>query len=240
MQRLFILRGRFWKKLLRLSPLLWPAYGRSINLTVRAMRTLPVSSAEVFSEGKFHPPGMPLAVGAMVTWWGIFQYRKPPVRILELGSWQGSSAMVWARFFGDAHITCVDTWGGSDSLDMSVSPEQLFDENIKNFACRVRKIKSDTVSALAKFCNDDEMFDLIYIDASHLEYDVVADTILSWRLLKIGGVMIWDDYFWDYSPFAEHTPQPAINWFLRRYRGQYRLLYVGKQVVVEKTGEWFR
>ncbi len=80
-----------------------------------------------------------------------------------------------------------------------------------------------------------EEFDLIYVDGSHYDENVIIDSILSWRLLKTNGVMIWDDYQWRYSPYGNNTPKTAIDWFLRRHKGEYRLLYCGGgQVIIEK------
>ncbi len=62
-----------------------------------------------------------------------------PKKNLEIGSWQGESAVVFAELFSDAHITCIDTWKGSDALDMSHDPEQLFDFNTAAFAKRIKK-----------------------------------------------------------------------------------------------------
>jgi predicted O-methyltransferase YrrM len=36
-------------------------------------------------------------------------------------------------------------------------------------------------------------YDLIYIDGSHFPADVLEDAVLSWRLLKPGGMLIFDD-----------------------------------------------
>jgi hypothetical protein len=38
-----------------------------------------------------------------------------------------------------------------------------------------------------------EYYDLIYIDGNHNASDALLDVVLSWRLLKTGGVMIVDD-----------------------------------------------
>ncbi len=144
--------------------------------------------------------------------------RSAPNKILEIGSWQGGSAMTFATLFPDAHITCIDTWQGSDALDMSNDPEQLFDFNTAAFTKRLRKIKSDSLLALPTLIKTREEFDLIYVDGSHYDENVIIDSILSWRLLKTNGVMIWDDYLWKYSPYGNNVAKPAIDWFLLRHK----------------------
>ena len=37
-------------------------------------------------------------------------------------------------------------------------------------------------------------YDVIYIDGDHSAIFVLEDTVLSWPLLKNGGLLIWDDY----------------------------------------------
>lgn len=39
-------------------------------------------------------------------------------------------------------------------------------------------------------------FDFIYVDGLHLSQDVLYDALLSFDLLKVGGILIFDDYLW--------------------------------------------
>lgn len=41
------------------------------------------------------------------------------------------------------------------------------------------------------------LFDLVYIDGSHMRVDVLVDAVLAWPLLQPGGLMVFDDYEWD-------------------------------------------
>ena len=38
-----------------------------------------------------------------------------------------------------------------------------------------------------------QKYDIIYIDGSHEARDVLEDAVLAYRLLKIGGLLIFDD-----------------------------------------------
>ncbi len=88
---------------------------------------------------------------------------------------------------------------------------------------------------LARLAADGEKFDLIYVDAGHHEDEVRSDTNLAWPMLNVGGVMIWDDYLWEYPPYGGKNPKPAIDEFLIKNRGNYRVLFAAYQVIAEKS-----
>ena len=64
-------------------------------------------------------------------------------------------------------------------------------------------------------------FDFIYIDGSHQAPDVLYDALLSFRLLRVGGIMVFDDYLWAENIGFEHDPircpKPAIDAFTNIY-----------------------
>jgi hypothetical protein len=77
-------------------------------------------------------------------------------------------------------------------------------------------------------------YDAIYVDGSHAAADVLEDAVLSFKLLKPGGVMIFDDYEWNAFPDPWLVPLMAIDFFLQVYQRQYELLYKGYQVAIKK------
>ncbi len=228
------LRLGFWKRRQRILPLARSCHWYSEAITQTWQKKFSPEFKCLFDECRFYPENTIFAARFTHVWKGIYLNLPAPNKILEIGSWQGASALIWATLFSDAHITCVDTWQGSDSLDMSNDPEKLFDFNTTSFATRLRKIKSDSLSALPTLIKDNEKFDLIYVDGSHYGENVMMDSILSWQLLKLNGVMIWDDYQWQYSPYGKNVPKLAIDWFLHCHKGEYRLLFVNKQMIIEK------
>lgn len=156
--------------------------------------------------------------------------------ILEIGSFEGRSAIFFLQFFPRACITCVDTFGdGGDLTGLDLDGvEDRFDLNLRPYAGRVEKLKARSLPALDQLSEQGRRFDLIYIDGSHLRDDVLLDTVLSWRLLNDQGHMIWDDYEWQ-DPRAPDWPKPAIDAFLRMNACRFKLLYRGWQVIVQKT-----
>ncbi len=71
-------------------------------------------------------------------------------------------------------------------------------------------------------------FDFIYVDGSHQAADVLEDLVLSFPLLRRGGLVICDDYTWQRQrPGQEDlldTPKLAINSFTAIYRRRLRFV----------------
>ncbi len=67
-------------------------------------------------------------------------------------------------------------------------------------------------------------FDLIYIDGSHSTNDVMADVVLSWGLLKVGGMLIMDDYRWHTDWPIGLRPGFAINSFISAYSREIEIV----------------
>ena len=74
----------------------------------------------------------------------------------------------------------------------------------------------------------------IYIDCAHEGMNVIEDAILSYRLLKCGGILVFDDYEWT-SEKRTIMPKRAIDAFLAIYV-QTTVLHKGWQVFVRKDG----
>jgi predicted O-methyltransferase YrrM len=162
-----------------------------------------------------------------------------PLRILEIGSWEGRSAIFFLNFFKRATITCVDTFGGGVEhrrLAMEISAvEGRFDRNLGPFGSRVEKIKNESRDGLEWLEAQQRRYDLAYIDGSHMRDEVMADSRGVWSLVGPGGVIIWDDYRYGRNLPAEERPQPAIDAFLSEHDGAFRMLAKGYQVIIERT-----
>ncbi len=60
-------------------------------------------------------------------------------------------------------------------------------------------------------------FDMVYIDGSHIASDVLLDATMSFQLLKVGGLLIFDDYLRTDQKELQH-PQIAVDAFMSIYR----------------------
>jgi predicted O-methyltransferase YrrM len=163
--------------------------------------------------------------------WNTLLKSVAPRKFLEIGSYEGRSACyVIDRFSAEAalDIHCIDTWEGGIEHDKAAmgDVERRFDANIA-LACRraahparVTKHKQLSHVALAELMTTGHAlsFDVVYIDGSHQAPDVLADAVLSFHLLRVEGLMIFDDYLWSEDRAGKQDaygmPKPAIDAFL--------------------------
>jgi predicted O-methyltransferase YrrM len=153
-----------------------------------------------------------------------------PTKILEIGSYEGASTCFLIETLGKTkpiELHCVDTWEGGvehDGTDME-SVESRFKQNT-NIA--IESATHEVELVVHKGCSDLELtkliasdkrsyFDFIYVDGSHQAPDVICDAILSFKLLRVGGVIAFDDYLWaenlPYGTDLVRCPKLAIDAF---------------------------
>lgn len=186
--------------------------------------------------------------------WDELLPRISPVKALEIGSFEGASACYLIERCGrnaPFELHCIDTWeGGAEHKLRGVDMLAVEERFIRNTAAarakapnRVELVvhKGHSAPCLIKLLGlgAAASFDFIYIDGSHMAPDVLADAVLSFMLLKVGGVMAFDDHLWrgmdGRRPVLE-TPKPAIDAFLHIYYHQMQLFRSSNaQVFARKT-----
>jgi hypothetical protein len=139
-----------------------------------------------------------------------------PTRIIEVGTWKGASAIGMAKLTKEhglkTEIVCIDTWlGALEFWTSHDDPTRYGSLMLRNgypavyytFAANV--VLSGHADSITPFpqtsLNGARWFglhglqaDLIYIDGSHEEADVLADVIAFWQVLRPGGVIFGDDF----------------------------------------------
>jgi hypothetical protein len=172
-------------------------------------------------------------------------YRDQPTRVLEIGSYEGRSAIFVLNFLPRSTLVCVDVWDVSvlepylvqeipQILGQWPLAEGRFDRNLSGFADRVTKIKARSSDALAELGVGQERFDLIYIDGDHRRAGAYRDCVLSWALLKSGGMLLIDDYDFALGPTAAFNPKQGIDAFLQGIEGQFDELHRAHQIIARK------
>lgn len=165
--------------------------------------------------------------------------------ILEIGSWEGRSAIAFLEILPMASITCVDTFGGSANhlADPELTArlpllEGRFDRNTAAYHSRIRKMVGRSVAVMDDLTDAGRQFDIVYIDASHRRDDVLADSILAWRLLKVGGLMMWDDLRFKLEWEPAERPADALLLFCAMFGECMEEIHRGMQLLARKTAEW--
>jgi tetratricopeptide (TPR) repeat protein len=170
---------------------------------------------------------------------------KPDLNILEIGSWEGRSTcwlLTNILTHPSSRITCIDTFegGGGTELeahDSKTSIEAKFDFNIAltKSAAQVTKIVKKSRTALRELPFNS--FDIIYIDGSHLACDVLEDTLLSWGLLKIEGLIIFDDYDHIFRELPNQNTKIGIDAFLTSFCHKIQLIHQAHQIIIKKISD---
>jgi predicted O-methyltransferase YrrM len=167
--------------------------------------------------------------------------RMRPVRVLEIGSWEGRSALFFLNYLPASHVVCVDTFGGNVEhmrnphfATLVPETERRFDANVAAFAARVEKIKGPSADVLPQLGVASRRFDIVYVDGSHRAADVYSDGALAWPMVARDGIVIFDDYEFDEIADESERPKPGIDAFLAAVEGQYRLVHKAYQVVIAK------
>lgn len=139
-----------------------------------------------------------------------------PLRMLEIGSWEGRSALFFLNYLPRSRITCVDPFGGNVEhhinpyfAALALKSEAQFDANLGDFADRVEKIKGSSATVLPELGVAGRRFNFAYIDGSHVAADVYRDATLTWPLIDPGGWIMFDDYEWDGMEDELQRPKPG-------------------------------
>ena len=167
----------------------------------------------------------------------FFWYLKklpPNFDYLEIGSYEGNSAIFVANNFIKSNIYCVDTWIKTNEYKNHISfseVENNFDFNTKKYQ-NINKFKTTSDNF---FLHNKKKYDAIYIDGYHFGAQVYTDCINAWKFLKIGGYLICDDYIWNFYKNIEDNPCFAINKFLKKNKKSYKIEKISNsQIFIKK------
>ena len=180
--------------------------------------------------------------GQKPTWETIFTKfdKQTFADALEVGTYEGQSALGILDMFPHAMLTCVDSWTGDGQGQFTEDYDAIFKRFKKNIfpvQSRVNVIRESSFEALPKLYTNGKRFDLIYIDGSHHSANVLFDAVVSFRLLRVGGILVFDDYIWQGYKEAHKlhfNPKLAIDAFLCAYFDHIEILFQGWQVFLRK------
>lgn len=155
---------------------------------------------------------------------------KPSLRYLEVGVFEGQS-FLWMF---DEVLTDPSSRATAIDVFFFEGLEDRFRENLARagIADRVEVIKKFSNEALRPL--EPNSFDVIYIDGSHTAANVLRDGILAWDLLKVGGILIFDDYGLRPRFPPEIRPGPMIDAMVTAFGKEAELLHRGWQLMLRK------
>jgi predicted O-methyltransferase YrrM len=164
---------------------------------------------------------------------------KEDLVFLQIGAYTGD-ASIWLldNILTDptSFLVDVDTWAGSDekihkTLDWNVIENTYLTRTKEYTNLHTYKATSDEF-----FANSEKYeYDFIYIDGDHTASAVRSDAENSWKMLKSGGILAFDDYLWKHdSNNPELSPAPAINSFIEQHYSELEVIVKNYQIWIKK------
>jgi len=162
---------------------------------------------------------------------------KPGALGLEIGVFEGRSALWWLEniLTGEgARLKAIEPWRQKFEANLAVLREMGFGED------RLEVFWGHAQEVIRRFHSIRPQLDFAYIDGGKDADAVLQNSVLVWLLLKPGGVLIWDDYRWEWqegsiSPQVAHPPRIGIDAFLSAHDGKFEELHRDWQIAVRKT-----
>ncbi len=137
----------------------------------------------------------------------LHKLKNKKINILEIGSYAGSSAAAFSKFFQKSNIYC---------LDINISNFKYFSKRINVYGIDATREKSYK-SLLKKInkTNKVEFFDIIIDDGSHKLDDILKSLSLYFKNLKTKGFYIIEDFkLPNFFKHLNNNNEPKIDKFI--------------------------
>lgn len=158
----------------------------------------------------------------------IKKFQIPEVYI-EIGIFEGNTLFPFAdefcKFKPNIRIYGIDPHFGSIDMDESgdeVNKNFMHNLNICPNKENITFLRKKSFDGLIDLLQNNVRADLIFIDGDHRASTVIEDLVLSWKCLKIGGVILCDDVIgWKYENEKENlcaahmSPKVAVDSFIQ-------------------------
>lgn len=114
---------------------------------------------------------------------------KRQVQYLEIGTYTGSSARLMCE-----HPSLFATLVDPCDLSRWSLPQEKIIHNTLEGMYNYRLVRGYSNDEEIQRIFRDRMYDLVFVDGSHVYEDVLSDILLGMACLKPGGIMVIDDY----------------------------------------------
>jgi predicted O-methyltransferase YrrM len=154
--------------------------------------------------------------------------------IVEIGSYEGRSTCWMLDNLvrnAETRLYCIDTFEGSIEHGAGKG-QDLHARFVSNItltgkAAQVQICVGRSDEMLVRLITQGVRADFVYVDGSHQAADVLSDAVLAWKLLKPGGLLVFDDYLWPlYQDRPLMNPKMAIDAFVNCHLDQIRYVHV--------------
>ena len=174
----------------------------------------------------------------------VNQKKEEKKKILEIGTFAGTSAIKLVELIKNADITVIDMWedynesGGVEGTVDKIKEnhiEKIFYNNIEKSGLQhlFTVKKGNSFDVLLDLNKNNSKFDVIYVDGSHTLLDSYTDILLSFELLEKGGVLIIDDVPFNKGDIM-NSPLEGVKYFVEKYGTRIRILKNGYRLFIEK------
>ena len=155
---------------------------------------------------------------------------------LEVGCYEGLSSFYVLSEYKSVNAFFLDIWDMPNPNSKTLSHnfgliEKAFDQNLSGF--NFKKIKNDSVISMRKLLKENVHFDFIYIDGSHNGEDILSDAIEAFKILKVNGLMFFDDFL-QHDDNRILQSYVGIDKFLSLYSDYLKIEYFQNNLVVRK------
>lgn len=149
------------------------------------------ADADVTMTASNHPFELPL--GEKASLMALVRHYKPQL-LFEMGTFTGATTVSLARAAGkDATVHTIDlpdkeiVWGPAvrAAIGRRLTERTESDASIIAHRCNTKSFD---------FAPFERKVDFVYIDASHEYHDVLHDSNAALRMVRPGGIVVWDDY----------------------------------------------
>ncbi len=160
---------------------------------------------------------------------------------LEIGAYEGRNlAFLDWLLPGKLGVTVIDPW-----FDEALNPEEKYHAVEPRFQRNAGKFKFQGMEVVKGFSTYElptmlqagRSFDLIYVDGTHTGLGVMIDLCFCAALLRVGGLMVLDDYWHQQSEIGGPGVKQAVDKFHAVLGRYFELEAVYRQVVLRKTAD---
>jgi hypothetical protein len=173
-------------------------------------------------------------------WLPVIPLPTSPIKYLEIGAFHGANVCSIVKTYAavaGSEVHCVDPWKDYDAYpEYKGQQNQVYSIFLHNI-CKLSDEELNKLYIHRSFSADiiptfpDNYFDIIYIDGNHEAPYVLEDAILSFKKLKVGGHLIFDDFTWD-------GVQAGLNSFMNTHKDYFEnaTCVPGVQCIMKKIG----